>query len=51
MPPYSQANNLLSKKDIKTMLAFCSKKSNFNAKILNVKLFGVPSNWILFAQI
>lgn len=42
--------NLLSEKDIKTMLNLCSKNSNFKAQILNVKLFGVPSNWILFVQ-
>jgi len=40
--------NLLSKKTLKTMLASCLKKSNFDAKILNVKLLGVSSNWILF---
>jgi len=42
--------NLLSKKDIKAMLDFCSKNSNFNAQILNVRLLGVTSNWILFAS-
>jgi len=42
--------NLLSKKALKIMLDFCSKNSDFNAKILNVKLFGVPSNWIIFAS-
>ena len=43
--------NLLSKKSLKAMPDFCSKNSNFKAQILNVKLFGVPSNWILFVQI
>ncbi len=42
--------NLLSKKALKTMLNFCSKNLKFNAQILNVKLFGVPSNWILFVS-
>jgi len=42
--------NLLSKKDIKTMLDYCSENSNFNAQILKVRLFGAISNWVLFAQ-
>jgi hypothetical protein len=41
--------NLLSKRTLKTMLDSCLKNSDFNAKILNVKLLGITSNWLLFA--
>jgi hypothetical protein len=43
--------NLLGKKNLKTMLASCSENSNFNVKILNVKLLGITSNWILFVKV
>jgi hypothetical protein len=42
--------NLMSKRDIKAMLAHCLKNSSANVRILNVKLLGVVSNWILFGE-
>jgi hypothetical protein len=42
--------NLMSKRDIKAMLAHCLGDSSVNFQILNVKLFGIASNWILFGE-
>jgi len=40
--------NLLSKKEIKAMLEFCSTNFKFDVQVLEVRLLGVVSNWVLF---
>jgi len=42
--------NLLSKKEIKAMLEFCSKNFKFDVQVLEVRLLGVVSNWVLFGE-
>jgi hypothetical protein len=42
--------NLMGKRDIEAMLANCLGDSSVNVRILNVKLFGIVSNWVLFGE-